>query len=125
MNYLYLIAAIIAVLAGFIGLVILIKGFADKSDKNIKLGTLLVSIGLVIALSGVFCIGSRAAKFARYHLKNRQMMINKCMKDCDIKMMKNCMMIDSTITDSSGMKIITKMVVDKKCCPGKCKGHKF
>ena len=76
MNVLYLIAAIIAALAGFIGLVILIKGFIDKNNKNIKNGTIMVSIALIIALSGAYCIGMRLAK---KHDMHRQMMM-ECMK---------------------------------------------
>jgi hypothetical protein len=129
MSFLYLLSAIIAVLAGFIGLVIIIKGFVDKNNKNINLGTILVSIGLIIALSGAFCIGKRAVKSRRYH-QHEQMMMQKCMKECmkecDMEMMKGCGMGDSTAVDSNGMKICTKVIMEKGCgmnkkCSGKCK----
>jgi hypothetical protein len=129
MTFLYLFAAIIAVLAGFIGLVILIKGFVDKSNKNINLGTIIVSIGLIIAISGGFSVGKRAINSKRYHEKERMMMqkcMKECMKDCDMGMMKGCGMGDSTAVDSNGVKICTKVIMDKQCgmskkCSGKCK----
>jgi hypothetical protein len=129
MTFLYFFAAVIAVLAGFIGLVIIVKGFVDKSKKNINLGTILVSVGLIIALAGGFSIGKRAINSKRYHEKERMMMKKckmECMKECDIEMMKGCGMGDSTMVDSNGMKICTKVIMDKHCgmnkkCSGKCK----
>ena len=50
MAIVHLLLAMVAVLAGFIGLVILIKGFVDKSNKFIKLGTLLFSVMLIIGV---------------------------------------------------------------------------
>jgi hypothetical protein len=123
MNFIYLFAAIIAVLAGFIGLIVIIKGFVDKSNKNIQLGTILVSIGLIIALSGGFCIGMRAAKFAKFQIKSRHLLMEKSMKECDFDMMKHCTMGDSMSMDSNCMKICIKGTMDKKC-QGMCK-HKM
>jgi hypothetical protein len=125
MSILYLFAAIIAVLAGFIGLVIIIKGFGDKNNKNINLGTILVSIALIIALSGVYCIGRRAVHSYRYQ-KHERMMMKKCMKNCDFDMMKCCPGFDSTAVDSNGVKIVTKVIMDKQCekmCKQVCKKH--
>jgi hypothetical protein len=131
MSILYLFAALIAVLAGFIGLVIIIKGFVDKNNKNINLGTILVSVALIIAMSGAYCIGRRAIHSKRYHDHERMMMQNcmkNCMRNCDMEMMHGCGMGDSTaMSDSNGMKIVTKVIMDKNCkmdgkkCDGKCK----
>lgn len=128
MSILYLFAAIIAVLGFFIGLVVIIKGFVNKNDKNINLGTILVSIGLIIALSGVFCLGQRAVKVARCQLNQRHMMMQQCIKDCDVEIMKCCELDDSTALDSNCMKKCTKELIEKGCmkkpCSGPCKGHK-
>jgi hypothetical protein len=127
MSILYLFAAIIAVLAGFIGLIIIIKGFVDKNNKNINLGTILVSIALIIALSGAYCIGRRAVHSYRYQKHQREMM-RKCMKECNFDMMKCNGMADSTaMTDSNGVRIVTKVIMDKQCekkCSEMCKHHK-
>ncbi len=127
MTILYLLAAILAVLGVFIGLIIIIKGFADKSNKNIRLGTILVSIGLIIALSGSFCIAKRANHFRKKMMHQRQMMMKDCMKDCDAEMMKACCDMDSMAVDSNGVKIVTKVIMDKQCekkCKEVCKHHK-
>jgi len=126
MNFFYFFAAILAVLGIFIGLVIIIKGFVDKSNKNIRLGTIIVSIGLIIALSGIFTIAHRANNFRKYHEMERRMMMQKCMKECNMDMMNGCGMGDSSAVDSNGMKIVTKVIMDKDCkmdkkCSGKCK----
>jgi hypothetical protein len=126
MSILYLFAAIIAVLAGFIGLVIIIKGFVDKNKKNINLGTILVSVALIISLSGAFCIGRRAVHSYRKH-NNQRMMMQKCLKNCDFDMKKCCPGFDSTMVDSNGVKIVTKVFMDKQCekkCKEMCKHHK-
>jgi hypothetical protein len=126
MSILYLFAAIIAVLAGFIGLIIIIKGFVDKNNKNINLGTILVSVALIIALSGAYCIGRRAVHSYRYQ-KHQKELMNKCMKECDFDIMKCCPGFDSTAVDSNGVKIVTKVMMDKQCekkCKEMCKHHK-
>jgi hypothetical protein len=125
MSILYLFSAIIAVLAGFIGLVIIIKGFVDKNNKNINLGTILVSVALIIALSGAFCIGRRAVHSMRNH-NHQRMMMQKCMKNCDFEMMKCCDKGDSNAVDSNGVRIVTKVIMDKQCekkCKEACKHH--
>ncbi|MEI6123928.1 MAG: hypothetical protein WCQ95_09910 [Bacteroidota bacterium] len=121
MAILFLCFAIVAVLSGFIGLVILVKGFVDKNNKKIQLGTILVSVMLVLATTGAFCIARRALDSKRYHEQKREMRMEKCMKDCDfdgVEMMKGgCMGGDNMkMCDTTGMKVITKVMVDKKCC---------
>jgi len=122
MKILFLFAAIIAALGGFIGLVVIIKGFVDKSNKNIRLGTILVSIGIIVALSGGFCIGMHAVKIAKHHAWYREQMRMKMM-DCDMDMMKGCAMGDSNAIDSNGVKVVTKVIMDKKCMKKDCKGE--
>jgi hypothetical protein len=125
MSILYLFAALIAVLAGFIGLIIIIKGFVYKNNKNINLGTILISVALIISLSEVYCIGRRAVHSKRYHDQQR-MMMQKCMKNCDFDMMKCGDMDDSTAVDSNGVRIVTKVIMDKQCekkCKETCKHH--
>jgi hypothetical protein len=126
MSILYLFLAILAVLGIFIGLVVIIKGFVDKSNKNIRLGTILVSIGLIIALSGSLCIAHRVNNFRKKHERERRMDKERCMKECNMDMMQGCGMGDSTAVDSNGVKIVTKVIMDKQCkmskkCPGTCK----
>jgi hypothetical protein len=121
MKILFLFAAIIAALGGFIGLIVIIKGFVDKSNKNIRLGTILVCIGIIVALSGAFCIGMRAVKLAKHHAWYRDQMRMKMM-DCDMDMMRDCAMDDSTAVDSNGVKVVTKVIMDKQCIKKDCKG---
>jgi len=125
MNILYLFAAIIAVLAGFIGLIVIIKGFVDKSNKNIKLGTILVSIGLILALSGGYCVAHRAVKMVKHHAWYRDQMMQKGMMNCDFDMMEGGGKCDSMSKDTNCMKKCTKIMIEKNCgekkCDGKCK----
>jgi poly-beta-1,6-N-acetyl-D-glucosamine biosynthesis protein PgaD len=128
MVYLYLLAAILAVLGVFVGLIIIIKGFVDKSNKNIKLGTIMVSIALIIALSGATCIAIRLNHFRKKHEYERRMKMEQCMKECDFDMMEGCAGMDSISgCDSNGVKVVTKVIMDKQCkmggkkCEGKCK----
>lgn len=125
MNILYLFAAIIAVLAGFIGLIVIIKGFADKSNKNIKMGAILVSIGIILVLSTGFCIGIRAIRMAKHHAWYKEQMQQKCMKDCNFDMMEGCAQGDSMSGDTACIKKCTKVMIQKDCgtqkCDGKCK----
>ena len=118
MNILYLFAAIIAVLAGFIGLIVIIKGFVDKSNKQIKLGTLLFCVMLIIGVLGAFCAGKHCMDKRRCH----EEMMEKCMHECGPMMMGGCASMDS-IKDSNGVKVITKVIMDKECmkkCDMKC-----
>ena len=102
MAILHFLLVLVAVLLGFVGLIVIIKGFVDKNNKRIWLGTILVSIMLVIAVSGVFCVGKRVLNCKRNCDKECTMMIDKCMKSCDPDMMKGC--------DPDKMKA--------GCCPG-------
>jgi hypothetical protein len=128
MSILYLFSAIIAVLGVFVGLIIIIKGFAYKSNKNINLGTILVSIGLIVALSGAFCIAQRANHFRKKMMHKREIMMKECMKECDMDEMEGCAVKDTVINgDTVCIKTATKVIMEKNCsmsgkkCDGKCK----
>ena len=130
MSILYLFAAIIALLGFFIGLVIIVKGFVYKNNKHVNLGTILVSIGLIIALSGMFCVAKRANHFRKKMMHERQMKMQECMKACDMDMdmMDGCGKKDTVINgDTVCIKTATKVIMDKNCsmsgkkCDGKCK----
>ena len=123
MAIVHLLLAMVAVLAGFIGLVILIKGFVDKSNKFIKLGTLLFSVMLIIGVLGGFCAGRHCMNSKRCHDQERCDMMMKCMQNCNGGMMSGCASMDSTTADSNGMQVITKVIMDKECmkkCDMKC-----
>jgi len=110
MAVLFLILAIIAVVAGFIGLVLIIKGFVDKSNKKVWMGTALVCFMLIMAVCGAFLIGKRAIK-AKKHFEREHFMMNTCCGD-DFKLYKNCCRGDSLTTgDSTEVQVI----VEKKC----------
>ncbi len=130
MAIVHLLLAMVAVLSGFIGLVILIKGFVDKSNKQIKLGTLLFSVMLIIGVLGGFCAGRHCCE-KKCHDQERCEMMMKCMQDCNGGMMMGCGGMDSTKVDSNGMQVITKVIMDKECakkcdmnCKKACPGEK-
>ena len=50
---------LIAMPLGFIGLVVLINGFVNKVSQKINLGTILISIALVMLITGCFLISKR------------------------------------------------------------------
>lgn len=112
MAVLFLILAIIAVVAGFIGLVLIIKGFVDKSNKEVWLGTVLVCIMLSMAVCGTFFIGKKVIK-AKKHFEREHFMMNTwCGDEDDFKMDRNCCARDSVTTgDSTEVRVI----VEKKC----------
>lgn len=118
MAVLFLVVAILAVLLGFVGIIIIIKGFVDKSNKKIQMGTILVCIMLILAVSGAFCIGKRAINSKRYHDNQRSMMIDKCMKECGPDMMKDgCPGMNKggcgmPAEDTVEQKIVTKIIVN-------------
>ncbi|MCK9612130.1 MAG: hypothetical protein PHR81_10410 [Bacteroidales bacterium] len=106
--------ALVGVIIGFMGLIIIIKGFADKSNKKIHLGTILVCITLAIAVTGGFCAARHAIKFVRYHAsecQKGQMDFNKC---CGFKFNHKgmCASGDTTITSDS---TCVKVIVEKTC----------
>jgi len=41
--------------------------------------------------------------------------------DCDMDMMKGCAMGDSNAVDSNGVKVVTKVIMDKQCLKKDCK----
>jgi len=112
MAILLLILTIIAVIAGFVGLVVIIKGFVDKSNKEIWLGTILVCIMLSMAVFGAFLCGKRAIK-AKKHYEREHFMMYKMHGDADeFEMYKNCCSGDSI---ASGDSTEVQVVVEKKC----------
>jgi len=112
MQILFLIFAIVAVVLGFVGLIVIIKGFVDKSNKKIWLGTILVSIMLVLGVLGGFCISKRALDSKRYHEKQRMMKDKKCGGNCNYDAFNPCCPGDTSVCgDSTEVQVI----VEKKC----------
>ena len=121
MALLLLILTIIAVVAGFTGLVLIIKGFVDKSNKKVWIGTALVCLMLSMAVCGAFVIGKKAIKAKKHFEKEHFMMNGWCGDGADFKMHKNCCPGDSITTgDSTEVQVIVEKKCIKKCgtpCP--------
>ncbi|HOY32366.1 MAG TPA: DUF4149 domain-containing protein [Bacteroidales bacterium] len=111
MKILFLIFSMIAVVLGFVGLITIIKGFVDRSNKKIWLGTFFICIVLILGVLGAYYIGDRALQSKRFH-DNERLMMKKCADMPDFGMFRHCCPGDSTTTgDSTCM----KMVIEKKC----------
>jgi len=100
------ILALLAVLLGFIGLVVLIRGFVDKNTKGINKGTIIVCIALAMIVTGAFVGSLRCYMLHKQQRNNHEMMMHKMM-------------------GHEGM----EMFMDKECCEGDsakmCKGDKM
>jgi len=112
MAILFLLLAIIAVIAGFVGLVVIIKGFVDKNNKNVWVGTGLVCIMLSIAVCGVFWLGRRAVMEKKHYEREHFMMNKRCSGSGDFEMYKSCCPGDSI---ASGDSTEVQVIVEKKC----------
>ncbi len=112
MQILFLFFAILAVVLGFVGLIVIIKGFVDKSNKKIWVGTVLVSIMLILGVLGAFCVSKRALDSKRFHEKQRMMRDKKCGNNCNFDDFKPCCSRDtSACCDSTEVQVI----IEKKC----------
>lgn len=119
MEALFLIFAISAVVAGFTGLILIIKGFVDKNDKKIYLGTIVICVVLVIAVIGTFFIGKRVVNYKRYFENNPVVKMtdecNKGIKNVGIYNFINyCQGEMSAKLDSNKFEMNMKVVFDKK-----------
>ncbi|HNW88790.1 MAG TPA: hypothetical protein PKN48_03955 [Bacteroidales bacterium] len=113
MQIFFLIFAVVAVVLGFVGLITIIKGFVDKNNSRVWLGTIMVCIMLILGVCGAFVIAKKALVAKRVYQKTHGMINNsnydyKCMHDA----FKSCCPGDTTICgDSTEMQVI----VEKKC----------
>lgn len=112
MEILFILFAIVAVVLGFVGLIVIIKGFVDKSNKKVWIGTALVCFMLIMAVCGAYVIGKKAIKAKKRFEKEYFEMNRWCGDTDDFKMYKNCCRGDSITTgDSTEVRVI----VEKKC----------
>ncbi len=127
MGILFLCLGIVAAISGFVGLVVLLKGFLDKNNKNIKLGTILMCVMLVIGVCGSYYIVRHAVDSRRYHEQMHKEKMKDCMKNCDMGMMGGCgmgmmkgMCMGGDDKCMKGMNdndsVQVKVIVDKQCC---------
>ena len=125
-----LLMVIVAVIVGFIGLITIIKGFVNKDDKKIKMGTIFVCIFLFVFVTGVFCTGKHVHKLMKRHAHEREMKMKHggFGPGCEMEMIKGCMENGEMTKDSNGVRIETKVIMDKdcehKCDPKTCADHK-
>lgn len=116
MQILFLLFAFVAVVLGFVGLIVIIKGFVDKSNKKIWIGTVLVTMMLILGVLGAFYVSKRALDSKRYHEKQRLMRDKKCGGNCNYDAFKPCCPGD---TSACGDSTEVQVIVEKKCCKEK------
>ena len=112
MAILFLVFAIVALVLGFVGLITIIKGFVDKNNKNIWLGTILVCIMFILGLCGTFFVARKALDSKRFHEGQSGLMFNKCDDKCMQNAFKVCCPGDSA---AFGDSTEVQVVVEKKC----------
>jgi hypothetical protein len=125
MGILILLLGILAVILGFVGFVFIIKGFIDKDDKKIHLGTIFMCVMLIIGVSGAFYIGKSALGY-KFCQRNQTTITNdnECKKGSDneiIGKILDCAQGDMTAKlDSNGLRFEMKFFLDKKQYQKKC-----
>ncbi len=119
MKILLFLVTILVVVSSFIGLIMIIKGFIDKNDKKIHLGTIVICVVLVIAVMGAFFIGKRVVNYKRYFENNPVVKMtdecNKGIKNVGIYNFINYCQGEMTAKlDSNKFEMNMKVVFDKK-----------
>ena len=119
MKILLFLLAILVVVSGFVGIITIIKVFIDRNDKKIHLGTLLICVVLVIAVTGTFFIGKRVVNYKWYHENNPVVMMeDQCNKGINKTAMYNfinfCQGEMSAKLDSNKFEMNMRVVFDKK-----------
>jgi len=118
MKILLFVLAILVVISGFVGLITIIKGFIDKNDKKIYLGTILICIVLVIGVIGTFYVGKRIVNYKRYQENFPVVIEDQYNKRINNTAMYNfinyCQGEMSAKLDSNKFEMNMKVVFDKK-----------
>jgi hypothetical protein len=124
---LFFISAIVGVVLGLAGIVILINGFVKKDDKLVWRGSIITGITLILIVSGVFCGAHKCVSMIQKHRMNKEIRCEKFEMDHCQMMNDSMMMDDSTMTGcDTTMKMkcnhMKKMDCEKeKCNHEKCK----
>lgn len=111
------ILALLAALLGFIGLIVLIYGFKSNTLGNIKKGTVIFCIAIILAMISFFIVGKKCVR----HYKQKVHTIGVMMNDgcCGPQffhkeMMKGCCPDkDMVITENSDTTICVKTIIEK------------
>ena len=112
------ILALLAALLGFIGLIVLIYGFKSNTLGNIKKGTVIFCIAIILAMVSFFIVGKKCVR----HYKNKVHSIGVMMSDNDCgphqfhkeMMMKGCCPgKDMMVTEKGDTTICVKTIIEK------------
>jgi cytoskeletal protein CcmA (bactofilin family) len=123
---LFFISAIVAVVLGLTGIVILINGFVKKDDKLVWRGSIITGITLILIVSGVFCGAHKCVTMMQKHRMNKEIRCEKFEMDhCNMMSGDSMMMNDTTSgNDTNGMKMKCNHMKKMDCEKGKCDHEK-
>ena len=105
--------AILTLLLGFIGLVVLIYGFRNNNLGNIKKGSVLFSISLILFVTMSFLVAKKAVR----HYKYRMHSMEKCMQmneQCKSMMENDCSSMCDEGMSMTGKGDSTIVIIEKK-----------